>query len=123
MQKSELAKTSEHLENTPPDIQIAMDNYIDYYNLAREMKIDICERLDSPVLWAAIQTLLEYEEKKAEAHTALRSAGYTLDDAFKWTIRENQKYRKEIDIVGCIEIPGHARPHAGRVRRAETVYH
>ena len=84
------AKSIEDLSNAPYEIREAMIDWLDYFNFASELRNNINERFNYPSLWAALDQLLEFTEKRDKALCKFKASGYTCDDAFAW-----RKYERE----------------------------
>jgi len=91
MEKLQYAKSKEELLNAPLDIQNAMFCFISYNETATELRNDIGERFNYPSLWAAIDRLIDFVAKREKAFNEIRNAGYTIDDAIRHALYEQQE--------------------------------
>jgi|GEM_PF-4411218 len=78
------SKPIEQIVKADRSVLMALEDWHTYSNIAADLHEDITKLFDSPVLWGAINNLIEHIEKYAEAHATYRLAGFTTDDAHEY---------------------------------------
>ena len=76
------AKPIEELLKAPEEYQDAIEDWFDYEEFETNLNNDIRARFDYPSLWAAIDKLTEFTEKRVRAEVKARRCGYTFEDMF-----------------------------------------